>query len=135
MLYNPPHIIQSQFLALVSDVSTTSVTFTDLTGMSLDLYTDTYNPVIVWFHVSGDASIAAEVSFQLVIDGVAKRGAHFRSTASGSGHSAQLLYRTGSLSRGLHTIKIQWLTTTGSARIFPSTTHDGANLLVEEVSV
>lgn len=135
MLLEPPGIIQSQYFSLASDVTTVSTSFVDMTGVTITVNTDD-NPLLVWFSVSGDASVAAELKFQLVIDGSAKRGTHMRVVASGSGHCAQLIYKTAAQTRGSHVVKIQWLTSTGTGRVRPVTTPiDHAALLVEEVTI
>lgn len=134
-LYVDPAILQSWFLDLAADVTTTSTTYVDMTGMSLTVNTDD-NPLLCWFSVSGDASAAALLKFQVLIDGVVARGTHFRSVASGFGHTAQLVFRSSVLTRGQHVVKIQWNTSTGTGRVRPVTNiRDHASLLIEEVTI
>jgi hypothetical protein len=135
MLYYPsPTLIQTAFFQLSSDISTTSTSFVDMTGVTLTVNTDA-NTVQCCFCACMDITVAADSVFQLMIDGVAKRGTHARVVATGYGSSASLMYRER-VSVGQHVIKMQWRTTSGTLRIRPTSVDwESASLMVEELAV
>lgn len=127
--------MQTGFVEITSDTTTTSGTYVDL--LSLTLTTDA-NMVEIHFtaSVSNTAAFGSSPSFQLVIDGSAVRGAKVRVLEAVEASCAAITYRSSQLTAGSHTFKIQWLTDTSTARIRPVTTiNEHASLLVNEITV
>jgi len=138
MLYDVPNIIQTAFVNITSNVSTTSTTYVDLAPLTITLTTSTH-PIEV--HFSGTVGILsnrASVGFQLMVDGVAVSNGLGRVQISGNPAyttSIGIVYKSGVLSSGSHTVKIQWKTSAGTASIQPSGSSYGyAGLLVKEVA-
>jgi hypothetical protein len=74
--------------------------------------------------------------FRITVDGTTKRAVGTRMAAANDPESASIVLRVTGLSVGVHTVKVQWKTSGGTAQIRPVTVPDEehASLLVEEVS-
>lgn len=129
-------LIDSEYVDALGDVSTTSTTFVDLTGVSMLFQTQLGTVCICTFSASGsNSSINTNVRFQLMVDGVAQRGTKFRNPTT-NGSCATLIYRVTGLTAGNHTFKMQWSVSAGTGRIRALTVvEEHAGLLVEEVTV
>jgi len=137
-VFQPPELLQTAFVEITSDTTTTSGSYVDL--LSLTITTDGGSMAEVHFtaSVSNTALFGSSQQFQLVIDGSAVRGSHTRVLESVEASCAAITYRTGVLTAGSHTFKIQWLTDVFifTARIRPVTTiNEHASLLVSEITV
>lgn len=125
-------IVQSVFSRLSVDTTTTSTSFVDF--MTLNVNTG-QNALCVFFSASGNNTTSgARVHFQLLVDGVIRRGSDFFCVSTTNGGCAALVYKTFNLSDGAHVIKIQWSVTAGTGSVNASSgTSDHASLIVYEV--
>jgi hypothetical protein len=130
-----PEVRQVGFAEVTTDVTTTSATFVDLTALSVTLTVATAGYLHIWFSVCADVSALQDISFQILVDGVAQRGIKMRVT-SGQLQSGAIVLRR-SVTAASHTVKVQWKTTGGTARISaltdPASYH--GSLLVEDRKV
>jgi hypothetical protein len=135
-LVDPVKLVQTAFTELTSNTTTTSGTFVDLLTLTI---TTGANAVLVHFSVSvnnNDLFAQQQQQFQLLVDGVATRGCSVRSINSNHANSGGLVYKTGVLTAGSHTFKIQWLTGGSTAQIRPvATATEHASLILKEVTV
>lgn len=127
-----PEIRQVGFAEVAADVTTTSSSFVDLTALSVTLTVATAGYLHIWFSVGADASALQDIAFQVLIDGAVQRGIQMRVT-TGQLQSGSIVLRR-SATAASHTVKIQWKTTGGTARISavtsPAIYH--GSLLVED---
>lgn len=126
-----PDLVQSWYLALSSDVSTTSTSFVTL--MTLPVVT-TGGALAIAFSVAGtNSNNNRNLDFRLIVDGATVSATKFRRD-SGAGSPASLSVFTP-VSAGNHTIAVQWLVSASTGRIRASSvTEEHAALLVEEVA-
>lgn len=138
-LFNPPSVLQTLFVELTSDTTTTSGSFVDIPGLTLTFDTAGGSSLIIDFTVAGSNSTEnQDMQFQLVIDGSPIRGTNIRPMKSGAGDttSSSLTYRYPDISAASHTVKMQWLVTGGTGRVLvASQIRDHASLRVTEVTV
>ena len=124
-------LVQTSFLELSSDTTTTSTAYVDLITVSMF----TMGGIcLVTFSVGAvNSSANTNVRFQLTLDGVVQRGTKFRQDA-GAGSAGSLCYRTAPAA-GAHTFKIQWSVSAGTGRIRAATVNEEhAALLIEEIA-
>jgi hypothetical protein len=134
-LFPPPQLIQTVFSEISANTTTTSGTFVDLLTVTL---TTGPTQVEIYFtaSASNNAFAGASLQFQITIDAVAQRGCKVRSFTLNSASCGAIFFRSGQLSIGSHTIKVQWLTDVGTAQIRPVTTiQEHGSLLVNEITV
>lgn len=128
---------QATAIRTAGDVTTTSTTFVDLTGMSVTLTTAAVRCLVI-VSLSGKNNSASSVGIDIAIDG-ARQGQAFGLIVSGAGTDApenlSLQYLTAVLSAAPHTIKIQWRVDGGTGTIFANTTTVPARLTVIETSM
>ena len=131
---------QTIFKEISVDTTTTSLTFANLLSASIEI-SSSLNKLEVYFTSANTIAGGSNAGciFRLQIDGAYKRG-----TVSGGGtgasnspgQTAALVYQTGSLSVGTHTVAIQWAvsTTVRTGQIRPvTTTNEHASLIVKEI--
>ena len=126
---------QSIYQQLAVDTTTTSGAFVDLLTQAITTTAGGF--LNAFFSVSASNVSGDQLSFRLLVDGVAVQGTACKIPTSGTTANAMLLYKA-SIAAGAHTIKVQWLTSGGNtARIrpvaAPSTEH--ASLLLTETSI
>lgn len=127
----PTSMLQTAYLELSVDTTTTGATFVDLLTVNLT----TYGGVcLVTFTVGGgNATTNTNVRFQLTLDGVAQRGTKFRQD-TGAGSPGCLAYRAAPAA-GSHVFKIQWSVSAGTGRIRAATVNEEhASLMIEEIT-
>ena len=127
-------LLQSKFAEQTVDTSTTSASWIDL--LSIPITTQANNLIL---HTSVSlltTSSGAAFNIRLTIDGVAVRGAQMWPSSSNYALGISIVARK-LVAAGAHTVKLQWMVTTGTLRCRPATNPDDehASLLVEEVSV
>jgi hypothetical protein len=127
-----PEIWQVGFAEVAADVTTTSTSFVDLTALSVTLTVATAGYLHIWFSVSADCSTLQDIAFQVLVDGTVQRGIQMRVTSAQLNSGAIVLRRSATAAS--HTVKIQWKTTGGTARITALTTPAlfHGSLLVED---
>lgn len=127
-------VVQTAFAEITGNTTTTATTYS---GSLLSITVSTgANPVIVYFSAApGNTSATIWVEFQLLLDGVAKRGCATFTTSSGNGNSGEIIYKTAALAAGSHTFTIQWKVGGGTGSINPTLGTDHATLFLEEVTV
>lgn len=137
-LFYQDSILQTAFTEITVNTSTSATTYS---GSLLSLSVTTgANSVILYLSVScGNSAATQWTEFQLLQDGVAKRGIAVFSTSSGNGNSGELIYKTSPLTAGAHTFTVQWHIGTfagGTGTVNPATlVVDHATLYLEEVTV
>ena len=105
------------------DITTTSTSLVDLTGASITLTTGA-NPVLIGFSVVVNENSAANVTFNVDIDGTLQMGTIGLSEAHGGtgiNMMQTFVIRTAALTAASHTIKIQWLVTAGTGTVLANT--------------
>jgi hypothetical protein len=131
--------VQTLFTEIAANTSTGSAVFVDL--LTLVPVVTAGNRLVI--HTTFAASVSlvspATAFFRLTLDGVALRGAGMDLTVLAEPECGAIVYRTGALAAGAHTVKLQWR---GSVlalglQIRPVTVPDGehGSLYIEEVSV
>jgi len=129
--------IQTAFVRITSDTTTTSTTFTDLTGVTLTLTTGACD-LLIWFTFSASNSSANRaISFSVLFDGTSYMGAMVRPPGASIADSGAMVLRIPSVSAGSHTVKIQWKVSANTGQIRPVTgapLEEHAALLVQEVT-
>lgn len=130
-----PTLLQTTFTELTLDTTTGLGTFGDLLTQVITIQAGSI--LLIHFTASaGNTSTATTIDFQITIDAVAARGTGMRTVAINVPMGNAIVYRKTGLSAGLHTIKVQWRTGGGSARIRPATTvNEHASLMIQEVTV
>lgn len=140
MLYSQPALVQTAFAEISANVSTTSTSYVDLSPLTLTITTDA-NPIEVHFSLCAEVvSASADLGFQLLIDDAVVMGTRGRISASGSpGYTScpSMRYKSGRLTAGSHTVKIQWKTALATTvQVRPANfIYGSGSLLVREVSV
>lgn len=121
-LYGPPNLVQTKFVEITSDTSTTSTTFVDLLSTTL---TTQGGALLIHFDVScSNSNTGKEIDFQVLLDGTVKKagGVRYNGTPAGD---LSLSYKTAILTAGSHTVKVQWKTESNTANIRPVTAPTG----------
>lgn len=117
------------------DLTTTSASFVDVTGMTVTLTTGARRCLIAFQGTALNAS-TERVAFDLLIDGVSQGGGLGVSQVSlASTESADVgfSFLTDVLAAGSHTFKLQWKVSGGTGTLYASTTNMPANLSVIEI--
>jgi hypothetical protein len=121
------------------DITTTSTTFVDLTGLTTTITTGAHRCIVI-FNASGRVNSATNaLNIDIAIDGTRQgqsRGLLFGGNTNSVGANPfSLWYLTGVLSAASHTFKIQWsVDSGGTATMFASTSVTPAILTVIETS-
>jgi hypothetical protein len=121
------------------DITTTSTTFVDLTGLTTTITTGAHRCIVI-FNASGRVNSPTNaLNIDIAIDGTRQgqsRGLLFGGNTNSVGANPfSLWYLTGVLSAASHTIKIQWsVDSGGTATMFASTSVTPAILTVIETS-
>ena len=128
-------IIQTAFISLSTDVSTTSATLVDVTGVTITITTGAHNLYIWWSSGIETSSAGATAWCSVLIDGVAIAGV--ASKPGGSSSTTVAIVHTEAVSAGSHTIKTQWRISAGtlSCNVATNPTSDNMTLMVMESSV
>lgn len=135
-LTNPPQLAQVAAVMVSADTTTTSTSFVDLLTLTL---TTEYSFVECHFTSCPQitAGTAANISFQLLVDGVSVAKTHNRILGSGAIYApSSIRYKTGLLTPDNHIFKIQWATSAGTASILSNNTSiiNATTLLLREVT-
>lgn len=131
--------IQSKYARLAVDTTTTAKpnstpTFVDLLTIPITTFG---GPLLIWFAVGSSNSQGNDIhQFRVILDGTpVYPGAASNCTAAHQVYNATDIYRV-TPAAGAHTLKLQWNTSKGEARIrpvtFPGTEY--AALLIAEVA-
>jgi hypothetical protein len=121
------------------DITTTSTTFVDLTGLTTTITTGAHRCIVI-FNASGRVNSPTNaLNIDIAIDGTRQgqsRGLLFGGNTNSVGANPfSLWYLTGVLSAASHTFKIQWsVDSGGTATMFASTSVTPAILTVIETS-
>lgn len=113
---------------LATDTTTTSGTFVDL--LSATFTAGSAMTAEMNGDVTVSTSLAATISFQIVLDGSAVGAPRDITLALGAVATLPLQAPSLSLTTGSHTLKIQWKTTLGTARCRPQSANEGASFSV-----
>lgn len=120
------------YTALATDITlATSASYATL--LSTTLATDLRDSFIVAHFTASGVHLTAQGTtlFRVVVDGAAQKGA-WTTVGAGFAFTAAVLVRVA-VSKGMHTIKVEWRTDANSARINASTvTEEHASLHVHE---
>lgn len=127
---------QSVFAEIAADTTTTSASFVDLLTANIT----TFSSILIIqasISASNSSALGANMDFQVLVDGVAKRGFAIRTPAlSNAQLGAGLFYKMTGLTPGAHVVKLQWRTSAGTGQVRPvATIAEHASLLVEESTV
>lgn len=129
--------LQTSFVKLASDITTTSTTFVDMTGITLTLTTVGGDLLVNFSFSISNTNANRLLNVRVMLDGVTQGGASTRITAVDAPGSGAIVLRLTGVSAGSHTVKVQWMTASATAQCRPVTgAIDGehANLLVQEIS-
>jgi hypothetical protein len=117
------------------DVTTTSTTFVDLTGMSVTLTTGARR-CLVYFQAVSYNSAGNAHAFDVNIDGSRVGGTLGWTNTQGSNRMpVSIFYLTNVLTAASHTIKIQWYVIGGTGTVQANTTTTTAELTVLETGL
>lgn len=132
---------EQQTVTLTSgNLSTTSTTFVDATGLSITMTTAAVRCLVI-FTAVGNLSTTGQVDVDLAIDGTrvgasAAHGFNFFGGNSSAFHiPLGFTYLTDVLTAASHTLKIQWRVTAGTGLLYASTTQSAARFTVIETSM
>jgi hypothetical protein len=127
-------LANGKVLVTSGNVTTTSTTFTDLTGATVTLTTGAHR-CLVAFTATVTVTTNATVAFDIAVDGsrignAATHGLVYRDNyptgASQQSSPVSIVILTDVLSAASHTIKIQWKTSSGTATVSAGTTGTSA---------
>ena len=132
-------LIQTAFSEVTADVTTTSSVFVDVPGLTNTITTTAGSNLyaINTFSPSTSSLIGQTIDFRIVIDGVPIRASESTvGLLNVAAAQAGALKIRANLAPGVHTIKVQWRTSGGTARIRPVTAPNSehASLIVMETS-
>lgn len=130
-------VIQTGFAKVTSDVTTTSTSFVDVTGLSVTLTTTGGDLVAFFTFGASNSTTGRENDFRILLDGTSYQGTSMRCGAKDLAQSGGIVIRFTGVAAGSHTVKIQWQVSNGTGQIRPVTgavDKEHANLLVQEVS-
>jgi len=118
----PGGTIQASYVQPVANLSTTSGTFVDISGITITLTTGN-ETVIAQLGMSVNTSTAGGVAdVRLLVDGVAKAGTSAK--PGGSSAASMTTLWAGALSSGSHTVKAQWRVSGGTLSCNVSSSSD-----------
>lgn len=135
-------IVQASTVTLTSgDLTTSSTTFVDATGLTLTLTTGAHQCLVV-FSASGHNSVSGDnVATDLDIDGARQGGDYGLIVVQGSGSVGAntplgFTYLTSALTAASHTFKIKWrVDGVSTGTLFASATVTPAILTVIELGI
>jgi hypothetical protein len=127
--------LQTQFTKLLVNTTTTSSTFVDLITVLVTIQAGS-SLQISFAETNSSSSASATTFFRVTVDAIVMQGAATRSPGGGDPQGVSINdYITG-LAAGVHTVKVQWRTNSGTSRIRPVASPDAesASILINEVS-
>lgn len=132
------NLVQVVQASISSDQSTTSSSLVDISGASVTLTTtgNTKLDIKVSFSMSNASALGSNNRIALLVDGVVVKNSAFSSPLlSNFVQGGGIVYLTGIVSAGSHTIKLQWSNTTGTTqcRVVTASTTEHATIVVMEV--
>ncbi len=130
-------IVQVSKVALTSgDLTTTSTTFTDATGLTTTITTGAHRVVVIFSGSGHNSGAANNIAVDVAIDGTRQGqtyGLVVASNASGDNNNLGFMYLSAALTAASHTIKIQWRVDGTTGTLFASTGVTPAILTVLEL--
>lgn len=129
-------ILQVSRVQVSTNISTTSTTFVDLTELTTSLTTSTGSSVVIGFRASGSNQTNNQgIRFRILVDGVSAGGCGLTASGTNNPTGTAFEYVVTGLSAALHTFKIQWRATAGTAQIRAATLGDeeSASFTITEV--
>lgn len=114
---NPNRGIELGYAQITSTITTTSASFVDATGLSVDVTVGARPVKVVFDARSLSSSTTAGVTVAILEDGVQLATQEFTSPAANNKAPFHREVRSAP-SAGSHTYKIQWLTSSGTASMF-----------------
>lgn len=133
MLRIPDTLQQTALAGVVALQATNSTTWVPLISTTITTGLGNFLVLIASFSLVG--TLTANADFRLVVDSVARRGTRIPL------NSPNLLFDSGSIviripiTRGSHTVELQWQTTAGTVTIDPAVDGQSASILMKEVTV
>ena len=134
-------IVQVSKVALTSgDLTTSSATFVDATGLTTTITTGAHRCVVIFTAAGHAPGVNNNLAVDLAIDGTRQGQAYglvITQAANANVHNENLsfVYVTDALSAASHTFKIQWRVDAGTGTMFASTGVTPAILTVLELGV
>lgn len=127
------YLRQTVFAEISTNTTTTSTTFTNLLSQAI---TTQSGFLLINLTISASNSAANRtVSFQVLVDGVVRRGLSVRVSATGVAESGGLVLRVP-VTAATHTVAVQWSVSSSTGQIRPTTTvTEHCSLLLQEVAV
>lgn len=124
--------LKGLFAEITASTTTTSASFVDLLTQVITIGAG--SDLVVLFSASvNNTTLNTDVDFQITIDAVARRGSRVRITPAGVNQSTAIVFKALGLAAGARTVKIQWRTSGGTARVDPAANiFEHASLLVSE---
>lgn len=112
---------QSASATITGDITTTSTSYVDATGLTVTI-TTTGGDVLIWFSATVSISIAAGIKITLLKDGTTVAGTDglimFNPAAAIDRTSASFVWRDAAPTSASHTYKIQWLVNGGTGTMY-----------------
>lgn len=130
------NFLQTKFIEVTADTTTTSATFVALDGLSISITTVGSTSLLIWLAADlSNTSGSATTYIRVRVDGVAIRGVGTRAPAAGEPQGVPLALKVA-VAAGVHTVDVQWYRTGGTSRVRPVAAPDAesASILVAEVS-
>lgn len=127
-------LLQTVAAPLAADTTTMSAAYVDLISQAITTQAGTKLKISVTTS-SSNGTAASIHAFRILVDSGAGPGCAADIDAAGGTVSCALLHVATGLASGAHTIKLQWRTSAGTARIRPAAAIDTehASLVLEEV--
>lgn len=127
-------LLQTVAAPLAGDTTTASAAYVDLISQAITTQAGTKLKITVTTS-SSNGTAASIHAFRILVDSGAGLGCAADIDAAGGTVSCALLHVATGLASGAHTIKLQWRTSAGTARIRPVAAIDTehASLVLEEV--
>lgn len=127
------YLRQAVFAEISTNTTTTSTTFTNL--LSQNITTQAGFLLINLTISASNASANRTINFQILVDGVVKRGLSVRVSASGVAESGALVLKVP-VTAASHTVLVQWSVLSSTGQIRPTTTvTEHCSLLIQEVAI
>lgn len=118
------------------DVTTTSTSFTDLTGATVTLTTGARRCLVLFQCVANNSGAGNNTAFDIAVDGTLQGQTYGLALMAGTSNATITIpFLTAVLSAASHTIKIQWRVDAGTGKVFASTTVAPYRLIVLETGL
>ncbi len=134
-------LVQVSTVSLTSgDLTTTSTSFTDATGLTTTITTGAHRCLVIFSAAGHNNGSGSNIAVDLAIDGT-RQGqtygllTHAGQAGSNANDSLGFVYLTNALSAASHTFKIQFRVDGGTGTIFASTGVTPAILTVIELGI